>query len=253
MTRAGMTRTIRDLAKQDTAGNVDDSFARTGDALDTIRRWRQAAREGGDVALVKTIDALGEDRAAEIYARARFDDAGHPMSSHSRAAEPPHPTSGFGKEKTVADIRRRIAWETWAEAHADASLRAGHRKARIGYEWLLDQQPAVIRARGAKARKSHGLAAGRAKKGKYRIEGYDGDYRTRDMLAQYSDGHRIHSLVKMTEAEVLAEASRWMETHPPPQDTYGKRPYVMISDMGRGGPYTIAVFEAKGRAWVRAR
>ena len=64
-------RVIRSLARQDQAGDVDDSFARTGDALDTIRRWRQSAREGGDVALVETIDALGEDRAAEIYAQAR--------------------------------------------------------------------------------------------------------------------------------------------------------------------------------------
>ena len=35
-------RAIRDLAKQDAAGETDDSFARTGDALDTIRRWRAA-------------------------------------------------------------------------------------------------------------------------------------------------------------------------------------------------------------------
>jgi hypothetical protein len=189
-------------------------------------------------------------------------------NARGSAGEPPHPASGFGKEQTVADIRRRIAWETWAETRADAVAAQGHRQARIGYVWLLAQHPAVIRVQRAKMQRSHpldnplekkarkkphGHAAGRAKKGKYRIEGYDGDFRTRDMLAKYSDGHRIYGLFSMTEPEVLAEASRWMGAHPPPQDTYGKRPYVMISDMGRGGPYTIAVFEAKGRAWVRAR
>ena len=34
-------------------------------------RKLQSAREGGDVALVETIDALSEDRAADIYAQAR--------------------------------------------------------------------------------------------------------------------------------------------------------------------------------------
>lgn len=64
-------RAIRDLAKQDAAGETDDSFARTGDALDTIRRWRAAGADAGDAELVETIDRLGEDEAAEIYASSR--------------------------------------------------------------------------------------------------------------------------------------------------------------------------------------
>lgn len=62
---------IRDIAKQDAAGETDDSYARTGDALDTIRRWRASSAAAGDHELVVIIDRLGEDEAAEIYAAAR--------------------------------------------------------------------------------------------------------------------------------------------------------------------------------------
>lgn len=62
---------IRDLATQDTSGEVDDSYARTGDALDTIRRWRSSSSDAGDRELVEIIDRIGEDAAAEIYAAAR--------------------------------------------------------------------------------------------------------------------------------------------------------------------------------------
>lgn len=62
---------IRSLAQQDMAGEVDDSFARTGDAEDTIEHWRAAARQANDTDLIALIDRLGVPVAASIYAAAR--------------------------------------------------------------------------------------------------------------------------------------------------------------------------------------
>lgn len=64
-------RGIRDLARQDQAGEVDDSYARTGDAEDTIRRWYDAGRSAGDRDLVDLIDRVGVRDAARIYEAAR--------------------------------------------------------------------------------------------------------------------------------------------------------------------------------------
>lgn len=66
-------RALRSLARQDQAGNVDDSYARTGDALDTIRRWYRAASEAGDRGLVDLIDEVGEHTAAAHYRAARHE------------------------------------------------------------------------------------------------------------------------------------------------------------------------------------
>lgn len=68
---AGDLRGIRSLAQQDTAGDVDDSYSRTGDAEDTIYRWRAAARQANDTDLIALIDRLGIPVAASIYAAAR--------------------------------------------------------------------------------------------------------------------------------------------------------------------------------------
>lgn len=68
---AGDIRAIRDLARQDQSGDVDDSYARTGDALDTIQRWYSSAAQAGDGTLVEIVDRLGEGEAAKIYAAAR--------------------------------------------------------------------------------------------------------------------------------------------------------------------------------------
>jgi len=62
---------IRDLAIQDQAGGSDDSFARTGDARDTIVRWYTAAKVAGDESLASVIRRLGVDRAADAYRAAR--------------------------------------------------------------------------------------------------------------------------------------------------------------------------------------
>jgi len=62
---------IRELARQDQAGEVDDSYARTGDAMDTIRRWRAAGRSANDRDLVELIDRVGVRAAAQIYQAAR--------------------------------------------------------------------------------------------------------------------------------------------------------------------------------------
>ncbi len=73
MTIATATKAIRSLARQDRQDNVDDSYARTHDAEDTIERWRSAAGEAGDRECVQAIDRLGVSRAATVYAEARTD------------------------------------------------------------------------------------------------------------------------------------------------------------------------------------
>lgn len=70
-TREEMECAIKSLAKQDQAGETDDSYARTKDARDTIERWHKSAASAGDLELCEIIDALGLERAAEIYAAAR--------------------------------------------------------------------------------------------------------------------------------------------------------------------------------------
>lgn len=64
-------KAIRALARQDQAGEVDDSYARTGDAEDTIQRWREAGRSGGDRDLADLIDRVGVRAAARVYEAAR--------------------------------------------------------------------------------------------------------------------------------------------------------------------------------------
>lgn len=64
-------RVIESLASQDRSGEVDDSYGRTGDAEDTIRRWYNAARQAGDDDLVRTIDRIGVREAGRLYETAR--------------------------------------------------------------------------------------------------------------------------------------------------------------------------------------
>ena len=71
MTISAASKAIRNLARQDRSDDVDDSYARTHDAKDTIERWRAAAAEAGDRDCVLAIDRLGVERAAEVYAAAR--------------------------------------------------------------------------------------------------------------------------------------------------------------------------------------
>jgi hypothetical protein len=64
-------RSIASLAEQDMSGEVDDSYARTGDAADTIRRWYASARSAGDTGLIETVDRMGVMAAAQAYEAAR--------------------------------------------------------------------------------------------------------------------------------------------------------------------------------------
>lgn len=65
-------RAVASLAEQDMSGEVDDSYARTGDAKDTIQRWYDSARSAGDTDLIKTIDRMGVAAAAKAYEAARL-------------------------------------------------------------------------------------------------------------------------------------------------------------------------------------
>ena len=62
---------IRDLASQDQGDDVDDSYARTGDAVDTIQRWRASAGQAGDRDLCELIEAAGVEECARIYESVR--------------------------------------------------------------------------------------------------------------------------------------------------------------------------------------
>src|SRR5690606_18243279 len=62
---------IKSLAKQDQSGEVDDSYARTGDAEDAIQRWYDSAAEAGDSDLCEIVDRIGLDEAAKLYEAAR--------------------------------------------------------------------------------------------------------------------------------------------------------------------------------------
>ncbi len=57
----------RNLARQDVADDVDDSYARTGDAQDAIRHWY----EGGDPDLCEAIDRSGIEAIGIVYAQVR--------------------------------------------------------------------------------------------------------------------------------------------------------------------------------------
>lgn len=62
---------IKELARQDTAGETHDSYALTGDAVDAMRRWRDVASEAGDLGVCQAIDYLGMRKAAAVYAAHR--------------------------------------------------------------------------------------------------------------------------------------------------------------------------------------
>lgn len=65
-------RAISSLAQQDQSGEVDDSYARTGDAADTIQRWYDSAAEAGDLDLVEMVNRIGLVAAARLYEKARL-------------------------------------------------------------------------------------------------------------------------------------------------------------------------------------
>lgn len=68
------------------------------------------------------------------------------MVRRKKVPAPAGPTSGFGRETTVADIDARIAWERWA---AEEQRRVGHEAlagahdlSRVAYEELRERKVA---------------------------------------------------------------------------------------------------------------
>ena len=68
---------IRDLARQDMAGETDDYYARTLDAPTTISRWRESGAQAGDRELVELIDRVTPPEAARLYEECRLVVASH--------------------------------------------------------------------------------------------------------------------------------------------------------------------------------
>jgi hypothetical protein len=75
-------KVMASLAQQDMCDDVDDSYARTNDAEDTIRRWYDSAAQAGDTDLCEAVDEVGLDVAAALYAeeRARIEAARAPRT-----------------------------------------------------------------------------------------------------------------------------------------------------------------------------
>jgi hypothetical protein len=70
---------------------------------------------------------------------------------------PAGPASGFGKEKTAADIRARIAWETWA---ANEQRRIGHEALAVGHDLTRQAYVEALSRHGAKRASKRGHAGG---------------------------------------------------------------------------------------------
>lgn len=70
MTTANAVRVVRSLARQDCE---DDERREAADSHpgQQIAGWRAAARQAGDQGVIDAIDALGIDRAQEVYDAAR--------------------------------------------------------------------------------------------------------------------------------------------------------------------------------------
>lgn len=89
-------------------------------------------------------------------------------------------------------------------------------------------------------------------KGRYRIEGYDGDYKTRDLIVSHSEGHRIMRRVSKKQ-EALEVARKWMQEHPPQTRWQRDRylPYVLVTDEKTAD--RLASWSAKrDTGWVQA-
>ena len=118
-------RAITSLAEQDTSGEVDDSYARTGDAEDTIRRWRSSARSAGDTDLVETIDRMGISSAARAYEAARRGSSSPSgRRSLSGAAAHPRAHAAMRDDGGVTDAQIRALRQEAASAgdHAQVLL-----------------------------------------------------------------------------------------------------------------------------------
>jgi hypothetical protein len=147
--------TIRELGKKLRAHGR--RLAGTGRELKKLRvelelRAKVAilrARSQGTPAPEWAIRALGQREALKIMygcksSHDKTKPKGHKPYARREIVAPPGPASGFGKEKTLADIRARIRWERWAELRARHSghepIATGHQLARIAYEGLLSKR-----------------------------------------------------------------------------------------------------------------
>jgi hypothetical protein len=76
-------------------------------------------------------------KAAKAYIDTYMGDSGTEGLSGGVGKAPPSPPSGFGKEKTREDYRKRIDWEGWAAAKAredgHEAVAQGHDMARAAY------------------------------------------------------------------------------------------------------------------------
>lgn len=87
---------------------------------------------------------------------------------------------------------------------------------------------------------------------RYRVQGYDGDWKDWDKLPQYTDHAIQRQFTK--KAEAMKAAKEWMAKHPPPErfrtnqrgDTI--TPYIHIWNMSRG--YTEEKWFPEGGQWV---
>jgi hypothetical protein len=102
--------------------------------------WEFASDAKDELRAMKEESRLGD---AKIVARSRLAQLG---IDPKRPFAPPlkGPASGFGKEKTVADFKARIAWEKRAEATqrrmGHEAHAGGHAQARVAYERELEKK-----------------------------------------------------------------------------------------------------------------
>ena len=99
----------------------------------------------------------------------------------------------------------------------------------------------------------------RSRKPRFRVEGFDGDWKDWDKLPGYTDHKVQRSFV--TKKEALSFAKEWGNAHPPsaggsvfgakrtsaPSET-GRRPFLLVSDMNSG--HTIERWESEDGRWV---
>lgn len=91
---------------------------------------------------------------------------------------------------------------------------------------------------------------------KHRIEGYDGDYKTRNMVASSSGGHRIFTETgggKKGLVEAIEKAEKWARSNPPQNNYGGQSPNLSIREVRANAINVVARWEVVNNAWKRAR
>lgn len=174
-------RAIRGLARQDHSGESDDSYARTGDAEDTIRRWYAAGGSAGDRDLIDLIDRVGVREAARVYAAARVSGG----TGHARKKFASRQGAPRREAPRMQHATKKLQWKTpesikvvWSPVNqAFFALWPGHgliknqsvlkiANADEMHGWLRDTygEPYGLANRGAKATRGRGATAHARKK-----------------------------------------------------------------------------------------